>query len=210
VNALEAAAVTRRRTLEARRSLGGEERARLSAALVSRFRERWRDRAGGRSWSGARVGLYRALPDEPDLGALEMELSAAGARLFFPRIVDRLAGRMELAESPAGERNGWEAGLFGVAQPSASASVVDPGELAVVFVPGVAFGRRGERIGMGAGYYDRYLARATGALRVALAFDFQLHDRIEQGAWDQPLHWILTEKREASTPGLDEWLRRDG
>ena len=61
---------------------------------------------------------------------------------------------------------------FGVEQPARTvAPDTPPG---VILTPGVAFGRRGQRIGRGAGHYDRFFARHPAALAVALLFDEQL------------------------------------
>src|SRR5205814_995342 len=80
-------------------------------------------------------------------------------------------------------------------------------ELDLVIVPGTAFGERGERIGKGMGHYDRFLTKVPRALRVSLAFDFQVLSRLEQNPWDQPVHWIMTETREFRTPFVDRWLK---
>ncbi|EOV9526319.1 5-formyltetrahydrofolate cyclo-ligase [Bacillus cytotoxicus] len=66
-------------------------------------------------------------------------------------------------------------------------------EIDLLFVPGIAYTRRGERIGYGGGYYDRYLATYEGA-RVSLAFDFQIVDDIPIEPFDQNVEKIITEK----------------
>ena len=78
--------------------------------------------------------------------------------------------------------------------------------LDVIFVPGVVFGERGERIGMGKGYYDRYLMTSSPAVRIALAFDFQVQIFVPQKNTDQPVHWVVTESREFRMPQLTSYL----
>jgi 5-formyltetrahydrofolate cyclo-ligase len=60
---------------------------------------------------------------------------------------------------------------------------------------------------MGMGYYDRFLASVPQALRIALAFEYQLlSGGLEQNSWDQPLHWILTATREFRSPRAQAWI----
>lgn len=65
----------------------------------------------------------------------------------------------------------------------------------VVIVPGSVFDRNGGRLGYGGGYYDRFLTNATpGALRLGLAFELQLVDRVPVESHDQPMDLIATEE----------------
>lgn len=72
--------------------------------------------------------------------------------------------------------------------------VVRPEELDLVMVPGVAFDRRGARMGHGFGYYDKLLARVRpGVPRIALAFDCQFFEEIPTQEHDVFMHGIVTE-----------------
>ncbi|MFQ5881627.1 MAG: 5-formyltetrahydrofolate cyclo-ligase [Candidatus Methylomirabilales bacterium] len=66
----------------------------------------------------------------------------------------------------------------------------------VALVPGLAFDLQGNRLGQGGGHYDRALAR-TGArsLKIGLAFDFQVVERLPADAHDVPVDLIVTETR---------------
>lgn len=68
-----------------------------------------------------------------------------------------------------------------------------------VIVPGVAFDVCGKRLGMGGGYYDRFLKLAENAKKISLAFDFQILENIPTEPHDIPVDLILTEKREICT-----------
>ncbi|KEK26197.1 5-formyltetrahydrofolate cyclo-ligase [Bacillus gaemokensis] len=70
---------------------------------------------------------------------------------------------------------------------------VDAEEIDLLFVPGVAYTRNGERIGYGGGYYDRYLAQYKGKT-LSLAFAFQIVNDIPTEPFDQNVHKIITEK----------------
>lgn len=62
----------------------------------------------------------------------------------------------------------------------------------LVLVPGVAFDRRGRRLGYGGGYYDRFLTREPGHFTVGLAYQFQVLETILTDPWDQGVEYLLT------------------
>jgi 5-formyltetrahydrofolate cyclo-ligase len=80
---------------------------------------------------------------------------------------------------------------YGMQEPLAGGPVVDPKELDVVLVPGVAFDQRGGRLGFGGGFYDRLLIR-TSALRVGIAYDRCLVDELPCHKHDQRMDWLVT------------------
>jgi len=72
---------------------------------------------------------------------------------------------------------------------------VDPDEVDVLVAPGLAFDREGYRIGYGAGYYDRYLARLRpGALRVGIGFHLQVVEEVPHGPGDEALDLVVTDR----------------
>ncbi|MCM2278375.1 MAG: 5-formyltetrahydrofolate cyclo-ligase [Oligoflexia bacterium] len=197
----EAAAALRREALARRRAQPRSEAETLGGHISARVMGAFAGLGIERLLSGARIGFFRPLPEEPALATLEAWLRSRGSVLFFPRVKGK---DLEFAEGVP--HLPWSSGPFGIEEPPSSLPAQDPAQLDLLFVPGVVFGMQGERIGMGAGYYDRFLPRAARALRVAAAFDFQLVPRLAQEPWDQPVDWILTERREARTPRLDRWL----
>ena len=64
-----------------------------------------------------------------------------------------------------------------------------------VIVPGIAFDKKGHRIGYGFGYYDKFLAKVPKAIKIGLCFDFQLVEIIPKETHDVPVDIIVTEKR---------------
>jgi 5-formyltetrahydrofolate cyclo-ligase len=87
-------------------------------------------------------------------------------------------------------------GMFGIPEPKPEFQRPFPPEkIDLVVVPGLAFDRRGYRIGYGGGYYDRFLARCPQALHVGLAYEIQIIDSAFPSEWDVPVHRIITEDR---------------
>jgi 5-formyltetrahydrofolate cyclo-ligase len=83
---------------------------------------------------------------------------------------------------------------FGMMEPERAMPEIDPSTLDVVLVPGIAFGEQGARLGYGGGYYDRFLA-TTSAIRVGIAHECCLVDRLPSAKRDQRMDWIATPSR---------------
>lgn len=88
---------------------------------------------------------------------------------------------------------------YGILEPSENEPCINPNELDLIVVPGVAFDRNGGRMGYGAGFYDRYFSKIDKnnierVTKLALAYDFQVIDEVPMGALDVPVDYLLTEK----------------
>jgi len=88
-------------------------------------------------------------------------------------------------------------GPLGIPQPKDGGwRALSPDKIDLVIVPGVAFDERGNRIGFGMGFYDRFLKRTSSRTKtVALAFELQLVPIILSQPYDVPVDYIITEKR---------------
>ncbi|MBH0362133.1 5-formyltetrahydrofolate cyclo-ligase [Bacillus toyonensis] len=78
---------------------------------------------------------------------------------------------------------------------------VNADEINLQIVPGVAYTERGERIGYGGGYYDRYLVHYKGKT-LSLAYDFQMVKQIPVEPFDKNVEKIITEKGTMVINGL--------
>lgn len=87
-------------------------------------------------------------------------------------------------------------GTFGILEPPHGEPFSGPFDVCVC--PGVAFDERGDRLGTGRGYYDRYLAAHRAPLVVGLAFDWQIVPQLPAEAYDQKMDLIITERRTIS------------
>lgn len=92
-------------------------------------------------------------------------------------------------------------GAFGILEPRSELRLsperrVQPSEVDLVLVPGVAFDESGGRLGHGQGYYDKLLAGVRPQChRVGLAFESQIVPHVPREPHDIPMHDILTERR---------------
>ncbi|EMR73395.1 5-formyltetrahydrofolate cyclo-ligase [Thermoplasmatales archaeon SCGC AB-539-N05] len=86
-------------------------------------------------------------------------------------------------------------GAYNILEPKNKQNVADVNTIDLVLLPGIAFDKRGNRIGHGAGYYDRLLGKYLHAKRAGLAFDFQIVDTIPVEKHDVAIDIIITENR---------------
>lgn len=100
---------------------------------------------------------YVSVGDEPDTRAFIEEMLDAGKAVCVPRCLK--GGVMEARRITS--LAGLHPAPFGLLEPGEDAPLVEPGEVGLVVAPCVAADRGGGRLGHGAGYYDRFLARVS-------------------------------------------------
>ena len=189
-------AALRQEMLRRRRMLAPEQCAVLSRRAAGLLLE-------SDLWRRAEVvGLYVAARGEAETTALLEEAWGTGRKVLLPRCIPHEAGHMEFAVCA-----GWadlQRGAFGVLEPHpehcpavfspySNTCLIRP---TCLVVPGVAFDRLGARLGMGGGYYDRFLpwAMGQGVQCVGFAFHQQLVPQLPHDAWDVPMHAVCTEE----------------
>ena len=125
-----------------------------------------------------------------------------GKRVCVP-VVGRENEELRISELPGPEIS-FRLGAFGVREPAEEdLNFVPPDQIDPVVAPGLAFDRRGGRIGYGKGYYDRLLSRLDSHVpRIALAFDFQVLDDVPQDENDIRVDAIITEKSVMNCSGI--------
>ncbi len=83
---------------------------------------------------------------------------------------------------------------LGIGEPNSNATRCSIEELDILFMPLVAWDKRGNRLGMGGGYYDRALAGVSGPALIGLAHSEQEVDTVPSEHWDAVLDAVLTEQ----------------
>ena len=101
----------------------------------------------------------------------------------------------ELKISQVLDFNELEIGYYNILTPKKEfLRYIDPKDIDLVLVPGVAFDKNGYRIGYGGGYYDRFLDKLRkDAIKIGLAFDLQLIDKVPKDNYDKSVDIIITE-----------------
>lgn len=188
----EAKSLLRRQILDQRAELTGEDIANKSACIMERLE-------GLESFRKARAVLcYVDFGREVRTSACIRRWLAGGKEVLVPSIVPSGDGRRELRASLLLDfEEDLEGATLGILEPKPhKRRFTDPGVIDFVVVPGLAFDLSGNRLGYGAGFYDRFLRLVRGDCAVvAVSFDFQVFDRIPAGVEDFPVDRIVTESR---------------
>ncbi|MGA2091664.1 MAG: 5-formyltetrahydrofolate cyclo-ligase [Endomicrobiales bacterium] len=141
------------------------------------------------------IMAYCAHGSEVVTDALISQALLEGKTVAVPQVVCRTDCTMQaieirsLAEVFPGE--------YGIREPRRSTDCVclAPGEIDVVFVPGIAFDCHGYRVGFGKGFYDRWLESFPAHKLVGLAYDFQVVESVPREKHDGAVGVIVTDTR---------------
>ena len=141
----------------------------------------------------ATVLWYASMPSELATGpAIEAAL-AEGKRVVVPWCDGEALGLWWLESMSELEPGTWGIPEPPVARRNAPERRVAPEDVDLVVVPGLAFDRRGRRLGHGKGYYDRLLAHSP-AVRAGLCHDAQVFPEVPAGPRDAVMDWLITER----------------
>lgn len=177
-----------RRRMRARRAgLRPDQRSRAGAALAEVLSE-WPAFARARHIAG-----YHAMGGEIDPAPALAAANAAGKRVYLPVLAKETKS---LKFALWSEKAPMRKNRFGIPEPQGQPSR-EPGTLDLVLVPLVACDRRGNRLGMGGGFYDATFAYRrkrpeSGPLLAGAAHEFQVVDTQPPQPWDVPLDFIVT------------------
>lgn len=145
-----------------------------------------------------RIAFYLSVRGEMDLGPLMRHALALGKRVYLPVLAPGGAKRLRFA--PYEENDKLVLNRFAIPEPAVPPCKQErPASLDLVFVPLVAFDDKGNRLGMGGGYYDRtfaFLKHRRYWQRpklIGVAYEFQKVECLHTEPWDVPLYGIATE-----------------
>jgi len=137
--------------------------------------------------------FYAPMPDEVDVMPIAQHALAAVKRVCFPAIDWQNRTMRALAVDSVDEYT-FVIQKHGIREP-ASGKEIEPAGIDLVMVPGVAFTDAGDRLGRGAGFYDRYLASCP-ATRLGVCFREQIVDSMQAEHHDVPMETLVTDGRD--------------
>ena len=174
----------RRKMLALRRALSDDEAGKKAESLTS--------------WiltlpeykKAKRIMAFLAMKGESNLDGLIARALSDGKEVYVPVCLPERqmeAGRLL-------DMDHFVRGPLGLRDLPKGYDTVSPEKLDLVLVPGVACDREGNRLGMGAGYYDRYLVHVPFEKRIVALWDFQVAEAIPSEPFDERMARIVTDK----------------
>lgn len=127
------------------------------------------------------VLVYMAFKNEVDIVELIRD-----KQIVLPRVDGE---RLELYRIES--LDDLEEGAFGILEPKKTCKKINPDEIDIAFIPGVAFDKKGHRIGFGKGFYDR-LNKKLKCQKIGIAYDFQIVEEIPFECHDVPVDLLIT------------------
>ena len=171
---------------ELRRQIREQKRAMTEEEIVSRSEKLGQLFLATQAYRDAK-SIYGYLPYNQEVRTVPMlaQAIADGKRVAVPKIYGdtmKFLWLDDLDNVAKSEK--------GIPEPIADEPVADD-ENALVLMPGVAFTEKGERIGYGGGYYDRFLAAEPNHPTIALCYEFQMVASLPTEEFDIPVDCVL-------------------
>lgn len=157
------------------------------------------------------IALFAGTNEEPDLVRnLNFEFlqkKFPDQKFCFPRVyTDKKSGEEKMSFYEVQQESDLEKGRFGILEPKKSCRKISPEKIALFCIPAVAIDTAGNRIGMGGGFYDKYLSQLhtpevsekLSPLKVGVVFSCQLSENLFtefSENFDIPVDIIITEKK---------------
>ena len=169
----------RQKIREMKRAMSPEEIEARSAALTEKF-------CSSTQYRNAKT-VYGYMPYNQEVRTIPlMERALAdGKRVAVPKVYGDEMKFIYMTDLSMTEKSD-----MGIPEPVADEPVADD-PTALVLMPGLAFTQRGDRMGYGGGYYDKFLAREPDHPTVALCYAFQMVEELPTQEHDIPVDLVL-------------------
>jgi 5-formyltetrahydrofolate cyclo-ligase len=130
------------------------------------------------------IGAYYAFGSEVKTDLIIEKAKALGKKVALPSVEGESLAFYELSSGKYLVK-----GRFGIMEPLPYGPV---DKMDLLVVPGIAFDKKGYRLGYGKGYYDKFLAKKD-LFSIGLAYSFQLIESLPKGEYDKRLDAVATE-----------------
>ncbi len=135
------------------------------------------------------VLIYCAFKNEVETKSIIDYLVSHGREVYVPKCNIDLKEFVPVRIT----ENNFRLNAYGIFEPTDE--IYAKKQIQCAIVPGVAFDMRGNRIGFGAGYYDKFFNKNPDVYKIGICYEFQLVDNIPSEDYDIPMDVIITNER---------------
>lgn len=177
--------IVRKKIKEIRENLKIEEKHRLSSIIIEKFLNLEEIK------KSKVIMSYMDFKNEVETRELNKKLLKIGKKVLVPKIYenDKIV--------PVVLKDEYEIGKYGIIESKGESFLEN--RIDIIIVPGIAFNERGDRIGFGKGYYDRffseYFKKNKIILKISLLYDFQIDNSFVGENHDEKIDILITEQR---------------
>ena len=132
---------------------------------------------------------YLSFGAELSVDAVLEQALKDGKQVCVPQIISQT----EFVAAELKSMEGFVLDRFSIRSVAEPIHEIESGKIDLVLVPGVAFAKNGGRMGMGAGYYDRFLLKTPQARLLGIAYEELLQDSLPMDEHDVPITYLVTE-----------------
>lgn len=159
----------------------------VAVSDIEKWPKKWQDRIMGAEM----VAAYMPIDEEPLPDAVVRCLKERNISVCFPRVEGD-----DILFYEASSEDAFEEGSFSIREPKPGLREVDPSNIDVMLVPGMAFDRKGTRLGRGKGFYDRFCQDLKGNGRISIigvVSEKNLLSALPREPWDLVVDAVVTE-----------------
>jgi len=137
------------------------------------------------------VMFYLAMSKEVQTEQMIRDALSRGKQVCVPLLGEKY-GEMTAAEITS--LDDLVVGKYGLKMPNPeTVRLVLPSSIQMVVIPAVAFDKNGNRLGLGAGYYDRFLPEAIDSILIGIAWECQMVNKLPEEEHDIKMQYLMTE-----------------
>lgn len=137
------------------------------------------------------IMVYLSMPDEPQTEKIIFHAWKNGKSVCVPYLRET-PGWMDAALIK--DMSELTEGRFGLKVPDPNrVCFIAPKDIDLILIPGVAFDIFGNRLGMGGGYYDRFLPQTSSAVLMGVCWQSCVLTSLPTAKHDRSVHYLLTE-----------------
>ncbi len=154
-------------------------------------KQKWALRGAlGETSANLTIASYRAIGSEVSTDSFPSS-THSWAQWVYPKIQ---GSQLEFLQPLSHTPTGFVKSSWGIEEPCEGSSKVSLDSIDIILIPGIAFDRRGHRLGTGKGFYDRTLNHYRG-VKVGIAYAAQISSNdLATEEHDLPMDYVLTEK----------------